>query len=85
MPLINSPWTCYRKQRDFSLSREGGSACIISEGKRMQEVVREERVYPEQAAAARIDITKVKGSANSLFVHTGDASGKDYVMGASLS
>lgn len=48
-------------------------------------MVREERVYPGQVAAARIDITKVKGSANSLFVHTGDASGKDYVMGASLS
>ena len=52
--------------------------------------MREERVYSEQVAAARIDITKVKGSANSLFVHTGDASGrhrggKDYVMGASLS
>lgn len=56
----------------------------------MEEVAREERVYPEQVTAARIDITKVKGAVNSLFVHTGDAlgrhqGGKYYVIEASLS
>lgn len=56
----------------------------------MEEVAREERVYPEQVTAARIDITKVKGAVNSLFVHTSDAlgrhqGGKYYVIEASLS
>lgn len=35
--------------------------------------VSKKRVYTEQVAASRIDITKVKGSLNRLFVHTGDA------------
>lgn len=87
MSLINSLRVIKRSEPlFFSLWKR----CIISEGKRMEEVVREERVYPEQVTAARIDITKVKGAVNSLFVHTGDASGrhqggKDYVIEASLS
>lgn len=56
--------------------------------KESESVLSEERVYPEQVAAVSIDIMKVKGLVNSLFVHTGDASGhhrdkggKNYVRG----